>query len=57
MTNGMDNDFALTDFVKDEIRIRRGRHPPDKRIVRAGANVGMKQQKIDDRLNAGVNSA
>ena len=57
MTNGMDNDLALSGFVKNEIWIRRGRHPPDDRIVRTGAYVGMQQQQIDDRLNAGVHAA
>ncbi len=26
-------------------------------IVRAGADLGMKQQKVDDRLNSGLNAA
>jgi hypothetical protein len=33
------------------------RHPADRRIVRAGADVGMMQQKIGQGLNASLNPA
>jgi hypothetical protein len=55
MPNGMDDDFGLGRLIENEIGIRRRRHSADGRIVRAGADIRMRQQKIDDELNARLN--
>ena len=55
MPHGMDDNLGVRGFVENQIRVRRGRHPADRRIARAGADVGILQQKIGEGLNAGVN--
>jgi hypothetical protein len=57
MTNGVNDDLGFGSLVENEMRIRQCRHAPDGRVVRAGADARMQQQKIDDRLNAGLHAA
>ena len=57
MTDGVNDDFGFRGLVKNHVRIGQGRHAPDGWVVRASANAGIQQQKIDDRLNAALNTA
>ena len=52
----MNDDFGLGGLVENDIGVRRRREAADDRIVRAGADVGINQQKVDDGLNAGLNA-
>jgi hypothetical protein len=54
MPNGMNDNLVIRDLVKDNIRVRRHRHPTNGRIARAAANVGMHQQEFGQSLNAGL---
>ncbi len=56
MTDGVNDDFSLRRFVENHIGVRQGYHAPDGWIIRAGADAGIKQQKLDDRLNTGLNA-
>jgi len=56
MTNGMDDYFGVRGLVKHQIGVRRCRHTANGQIVSARADIGVQQQKIDDRLNAGLNA-
>lgn len=55
MTHGMNNDFGFRGLIKHEIEIGKRRQTPDDRIIRAGADVGMEQEKVDDDLNTSLN--
>src|SRR5580704_18553674 len=52
MTDGVNNDFGLGDFVKDEIRIRQRRQPTNGRILGANADLCMTCKERDDALYA-----
>jgi hypothetical protein len=52
----VNDDLGFRGLVKNQIGIWQRGHAPDGRIVRAGADAGIKQQKIDDRLNARLNA-
>ena len=54
MSNSVNNDLALRlpDLVKYYVRMRRCGNPADSRIIRAAADTRMRQQQIDDSLNA-----
>jgi hypothetical protein len=56
MADGMNDDLRLSNFVEDEIGIRLRRQAADGRIVRASADTRMKQKKINDGLNTGLNA-
>ena len=56
MTDGVDDDLGFRDLVENQIRIRQRGHTPDGGIVRACANTGMSQQKIDDCMKPGLHS-
>ena len=56
MTNSMDDDLGLGDLVENQIGKGRYRHAPDGWVVRSPADVGMKQEKIDDGFNACLNA-
>ena len=53
----MDDDLGLSDLIKNKVGIRRRCHASDGRVVRARADLGVKHQKVDDRLNAGLNTS
>src|SRR5712691_8424197 len=55
MADGVDDDLGFGDLVEDEIRVRRGRQASNDRIIRADADMGMNQEKVDDRLYARLN--
>jgi hypothetical protein len=57
MANGMYDDLGCAGFVENEIGVRQRRHAPDNRIVRAGSDAGIEQQKINDDLNVSLNVA
>jgi hypothetical protein len=52
MPDGVNDDLALTDLVKDQVGIGRRRHSTDRRIIRAAANVGMQKQEVGNGLDA-----
>jgi hypothetical protein len=52
----MNDDLVLCGLVKNAIRIRRCGLPADDGIIRAGGDVGMKQEKVDNSLNASLNA-
>jgi hypothetical protein len=54
MPNGVDDDLGFRGLVESQIGVRPRCHAPDGRIVRACADAGIQQQKIDDGLNAGL---
>jgi len=56
MANSMDDDLGFRGLVENQVGVRQRCHAPDGRIVRACADAGIKQQKIDDCLNAGLNA-
>ncbi len=56
MAHGMDDDLGFGRLVENEMGIRQCRHAPDGRVVCAGANMGIHQKKVDDRLNARLNT-
>src|SRR6516162_1794476 len=55
MANRVNDDLALGDLVENQVRVRRHWHPADGRIICATPDVGMQQQKIGERLDAGLN--
>ena len=55
MTHRMNDDFGFRGLIKNEIRIRWRRQAVDPLIIRAGADVGMQQEKVDDGLNTSLN--
>jgi len=55
MTHGMNDDFGFRGLIKNEIGIRRRRQAADHRNIRAGADVGMQQEEVDDSLNTSLN--
>jgi len=56
MANSMDDDLGFGDLIENQIGIRRYRHAPNGWVVRAPADVGMKQEKINDGLHARLNA-
>jgi len=56
MANGMDDDLGFRGLVENQVWVRQRCHASDGRIVRACADAGIQQQKVDDGLNAGVNA-
>ncbi len=55
MTHGMNDDFGLRDLIKNEVGIRRRWQAADDRVIRAGTDVGVKQEKVDNGLNTSLN--
>ena len=56
MANRVVDDLGFRCLVQNQIEVRQRGHAPDSGVVRAGADAGIQQQKVDDRLNAGVNA-
>jgi hypothetical protein len=56
MTNGVDDDLGFRGLIENQVGVRQGCHATDGRIVRTRADARIKQQKIDDRLYAGMNA-
>jgi hypothetical protein len=56
MPDGVDDDFGFAALVEDEIRIWRRRQTPNGPIIRSDADVRMVQEKVDDGLNARLNT-
>ena len=56
MAHGMDDDFCFCNFIKNEIGIRGRREATDGEIICAGADAGMKQEKVNNSLNASLNA-
>jgi hypothetical protein len=57
MTYGVNDNLGRRRFVKVDVRVGQGCQAADGRVIRASADAGMEQEKIDDRLNAGLNTA
>ena len=57
MTDGVNDDLGFGGFAENEIGVGRRRQATNARVVRAGADVGIKQRKLDDGLNAGLNAS
>jgi hypothetical protein len=53
MAHGMNDDLGFCGFVKNDVGIGRCRQTADDGIIRPGADVGMKQEKVDNSLNPG----
>jgi mRNA-degrading endonuclease YafQ of YafQ-DinJ toxin-antitoxin module len=56
MPHSMNDDFGFCGFIKNEIGIGRRREATDGGIICASADVGMKQEKVDNSLNADLNA-
>ena len=56
MPHGMDDEVVACDLVKDQVRVGRCVDAADGLIVRLYSDVRMRQQQIDNCLDAGVNS-
>jgi hypothetical protein len=56
MTHGVNNDFGFSGLVKNDIRIGRCRQTANGGIIGANADVGMKQEKVDNSLNASLDA-
>jgi len=52
----MDDDLGFCRLVENHVAVRQCRQAPNGRIIRAGADAGIQQQKVDDRLNASLNA-
>ena len=52
----MDDDLSVRGLVEDYERIGQHCHTPDGWIVRAGAEVRVQQQQVNDGLNAGLDT-
>jgi hypothetical protein len=52
VAHGVINDLGFRGLVKNDVRVGRCRQAADGGIIRAGADVGMKQEKVDNSLNA-----
>jgi hypothetical protein len=52
----MDDDLCIGRLVEHEIRVRQHHQATNRRIVRARPDVRMKQEKIDEGLNTGLNA-
>lgn len=57
MPDGVNDDLGFGRLVENEIGIWRCRYAADRRIIHARADIRMRQQKIDDELNARLNIA
>ena len=56
MANSMDDNLGSGDLVENQIGIRRYHHASNDWVFCAPAHIGMKQEKIDDRLHARLNA-
>src|SRR5262245_44616847 len=56
MPDGVDDDFVFADLVEDEIGIRCRRQTSNGRIISPDSDKGMSQEKIDNGLNARLNT-
>jgi len=52
----MNDDFGFCGFVKNDVRVGRCRQTADSGIICAHADVRVKQEKVDNSLNAGLNA-
>ena len=56
MAHCVNNDLGLGNLIENQKGIWRCRQTAHGRIVHAGADKRIKREKIDDRLNAGLNA-
>jgi hypothetical protein len=56
MTNRMNDDFVVGDFVEDKKGIWRRGQTADDWIIRSGPNRGIGQKQINGCLNAALNA-
>jgi len=56
VAHGMNDDLGRRGLIKNDVRVGRCRQAADSGIIRAGANVGMKQKKVDNSLNTSLNA-
>jgi hypothetical protein len=56
MANGMNDNLGFGNFVENQIRLGRCTQTTNNRIVRPNTDVRMSQQKIDDALQASLNT-
>ena len=54
MANGVDNDFVLTNLIKDRVGIRKGHYPPDMRSTRSMPSERVTQKQLHYILNAAL---
>src|ERR1700688_286092 len=57
MTNGVNDDYGLGDFIKDEVRIRQRRQPTNCRILGANADMWMTCEELDNALYARLDAS
>src|SRR5665213_519080 len=55
MPDGMNDDLGLRGLVENQIGMRCRRQATDRRIVCAAPDVRMKQEKVGESLNTGLN--
>jgi hypothetical protein len=55
MPEGVNDDLGLRDLIENQIRVRGGGHPTDRRVVCALADMRIEQKKVGNGLNAGLN--
>ena len=56
VTDGVNDDLGFRGLVENQIGVGQRGHAPDTRIIRASADAGIQQQKVDDRLDARLNT-
>jgi hypothetical protein len=55
MANGVNDDLVRRGLVENQVRIRGGGHPTDRRVVCAATDIRVEQKKVGNGLNAGLN--
>lgn len=56
MTDRVNDDLVLLDFVEDQEWVRCRRQATNRRVVCSGSNIGMSQKQIEDVLNPALNA-
>jgi len=56
MAHSVNDNFVFRDLIKNKIGIRRCGQAPDHGIIRADADVRMKQKKVNNSLNTSLNA-
>ena len=54
MADGMNNKLVVRRFIENKIGVGRRRHAAGRGVVRARTDKGMQQKKVNNFLNAGL---
>jgi hypothetical protein len=54
MTERMNDDVVARDLIKNQLRVRRGVDAPDGPVVGWDTDAWMRQQKVDNSADAGM---